>query len=70
MPNDVNIQDMATLLESIQHAFPQLAMDLNRNHPQPDLSMDIPQQPGNAFDLHINLQGDELHLIRRVGGVS
>lgn len=55
-------EDIATLFGSKQQAFPHLAMHLTRNHPHVDVSMEIPKQPGNAFDLNINLQGDELHM--------
>lgn len=53
---------MIRLFEEIRDAFPQLSMQLDQNPQNVDLELDIPQQPGLAFDMNLNLQGDELHL--------
>jgi hypothetical protein len=53
---------MVGLFEGIRDAFPRLSMTLELDPPNVDLNMDIPQQPGLAFDMNLNLQGDELHL--------
>jgi hypothetical protein len=53
---------MIRLFEEIRDAFPALSMRLDCEPAQVDLNMDIPQQPGLAFDVNLNLQGDELHL--------
>jgi hypothetical protein len=37
-------------------------MHLDEEPGRVDLAMDIPQQPGLAFEVDLNLQGDELHL--------
>src|SRR5262245_41140783 len=37
-------------------------MDLQQEHAHVDLNMDSREQPGLAFDVNLNLQGDELHL--------
>lgn len=50
------------LFHELRTAFPTLRMNLELEHPQLDLNMDIPQQAGLAFDVNLNLQGDELHL--------
>lgn len=47
----------------IQGLHPNLKMGIDDNHPQLDLTMDIPAQPGLTFNIHLNLQNeDELHL--------
>jgi hypothetical protein len=53
---------MIRLFEQIRQAFPHLSMRLDQEHAHVDLDMDIPRQPGLAFDVNVNLQGDELHL--------
>ena len=53
---------MIRLFEEIRDAFPALSMHLDPEPAQVDLNMNIPQQPGLAFDVNLNLQGDELHL--------
>jgi hypothetical protein len=58
----VDVEEVVRLFESIQHAFPQLTMRLERQHEHVELNMDIPRQPGLIFDVNVNLQGDELHL--------
>src|SRR4029450_3406437 len=50
------------LFEGIRAAFPQLRMELEREHREVDLNMDIPEQPLLPFAVNMNLQGDELHL--------
>ena len=38
-------------------------MKLDTHHPHLDVNMDIPKQPGLAFDVNLNFQNsDELHL--------
>ena len=53
---------MIRLFEEIRDAFPQLSMRLDQASRDVDLNMDVPRQPGLAFDVNLNLQGDELHL--------
>jgi len=55
--------DMIELFNKIKESFPHLDMKIDENHPHVDLNMDIPKQDGLSFDLNINLQGDELHLV-------
>ena len=62
MSTPVDTSAMIRLFEGIRDAFPWLSMRLDREPAQVDLSMDIPRQPGLAFDVNLNLQGDELHL--------
>jgi hypothetical protein len=50
------------LFDDVRAAFPDLAMHVHLEHPELDVRMDIPQQPGLAFTVNLNLQGDELHL--------
>ena len=50
------------LFRSIQESFPKLSITLNTDPGNVDVSLDIPAQPGLAFDVSVNLQGDELHL--------
>jgi hypothetical protein len=50
--------------ERIQGEFTNLAMELVREPEHVELEMNIPQQPGLLFDVHLNLQNvDELHLV-------
>ena len=62
MRKDVDRSAMIRLFEEIRDAFPRLSMRLDHDPPNVDLNMDIPQQPGLAFEVNLNLQGDELHL--------
>jgi len=62
MTADVDRLAMIRLFEEIRAAFPQLSMRLNEQHEHVDLYMEIPQQPGLAFAINLNLQADELHL--------
>ena len=62
MRKEVERSAMIRLFEEIRDAFPRLSMRLDENPPNVDLNVDIPQQPGLAFDMNLNLQGDELHL--------
>jgi len=48
----------------IEAEFPALSMSLVTDHPQVDVMLDIPAQPGLAFDVSLNLQNrDELHIV-------
>jgi hypothetical protein len=58
----VNREAVVALFQELQAAFRNLEMDLQREDPHLDVSMDIPQQPGLGFFVNVNLQGDELHL--------
>lgn len=62
MTADVDRLAMIRLFEEIRAAFPQLSMRLNEQHEHVELYMEIPQQPGLAFAINLNLQADELHL--------
>jgi hypothetical protein len=59
---DVDRSAMIRLFEDIRDAFPRLRMRLDDNPENVDLEMVIPQQLGLAFEINLNLQGDELHL--------
>lgn len=52
-----NCEEVAELFREVRGAFPGLRMDLQLQHPVFDLSLDIPQQPGLAFFVNLNLQG-------------
>ena len=58
----VDREAIVRLFRELQDAFPQLRMQLQLQDPHVDVSMDIPRQPGMAFFVNLNLQGDELHL--------
>jgi len=58
----VDGEAIVRLFREVQDAFPHLRMELRLQDPHVDLSMDIPPQPGLAFFVNLNLQGDELHL--------
>jgi len=61
MPNSNQIAKDA--FAAIQGMYPNLKMDIDEGHTQLDLAMNIPAQPGLAFNIHLNLQNeDELHL--------
>jgi hypothetical protein len=62
MRKAVDRSAMIRLFEEIRDAFPELVMRLEHNPANVDINMDILQQPGCAFDVNLNLQGDELHL--------
>lgn len=62
MKKHVDRTSMIALFEDVRARFPMLAMTLEREDPNVDLKMDVRQQPGLAFDVNLNLQGDELHL--------
>jgi hypothetical protein len=53
---------MVAVFEGIQAAFPTLRMAVQVDHPHVDVNVDIVRQPGLAFDVNLNQQGDELHL--------
>jgi hypothetical protein len=46
----------------LRNKFPDLHIELNRQDPHVDASLDIKKQPGLDFGLNINMQGDTLHL--------
>jgi len=54
------------IAERIKHEFSALSLEINLDDPNVDWSINIPKQSGLTFDLHLNRQGDELHL--SVGG--
>ena len=54
------------LIDDIRSAFPRLEINVQEDHPEVDLNIDIPCQRGLPFDINLNLQEDELHL--SVGG--
>ena len=51
-----------SIFEKIRAAFPALTMNLDLHPKNVDLEMDIPAQAELLFRVHLNLQGDELHL--------
>ena len=51
-----------TLADGLRAAFPSLTIKVRQDHPEVDLSIDIPRQGGLPFDINLNLQEDELHL--------
>ena len=55
-----------TLIAGLRAAFPRLDIKVQQDHPEVDLSINIPRQDGLSFDISLNLQEDELHL--NVGG--
>ena len=60
---DATKQDALRLFEELQAELPHLVMHINPNNTDVEVSVDVPQQPGLAFDIHLNLQnGDERHL--------
>ena len=62
MRREVDRVQVVRLFEQIRSRFPHLEMDLQLEHPDVDLNMDIPLQSGLGFEVNLNLQGDELHL--------
>jgi hypothetical protein len=58
----VDRAQIIALFEGIRAEFPTLQTQLQPEHAHVDLNMDIRKQPGLAFDVNLNLQGDELHL--------
>ena len=62
MGQNVDHEKIVALFEEIRALFPTLRMELQLDHPQLDLNMEARKQPGLAFDVNLNLQGDELHL--------
>ena len=58
----VDIERFNEAVDGIRRAFPSLRIEVDEDHPHVDASVDIPSQPGLAFDVNINLQNDELHL--------
>lgn len=57
----VNRDVIVALFQDIRAAFPHLEMDLQLEHRELDLNMDIPEQAGLVCGANLNLQGDELH---------
>lgn len=58
----VDKNEVVAPFERIQAEFPHLGMKLDYDDPNVDVSLTIPRQQGLAFDVAVNLQGDELHL--------
>ena len=58
----VDRQRVIAQFKSIQAAFPHLTMTLDTEPGNVDVALEIPNQSGLAFDVFVNLQGDELHL--------
>ena len=50
------------LIETIRSTFPALRMNVEAEHPEVDLLLDVPKQAGLDFAVNVNVQGDELHL--------
>lgn len=51
------------LFEDLRSELPGLRIEINPDDPNVEISVEIPQQPGLAFDVHLNFQNsDELHL--------
>lgn len=63
MTNQVDRAAIIALFEDVRAGFPKLMMALELDAPNVDLNMDVQKQPGLAFDVNLNLQGDELHLL-------
>jgi hypothetical protein len=55
-------QRIIALFRSIQESFSNLSMIVDTGPGNFDVSLAIPKQSGLAFDVFVNLQGDELHL--------
>ena len=62
MGNSVNMPEMTEVLEAIRASFPHLNMELKHNDKQVEMRMHIPRQRRLAFDVNVNLRGDQLHL--------
>lgn len=62
MTPHVDKEAVVQLFEKIRTSFPNLEMRLDAEPRGVDLAMDIPQQHGLSFPVHVSLQGDELHL--------
>ena len=58
----LEIERFNEAVERIRQTFPNLRIEIASDHPHVNASLDIPAQPGLAFDVNINLQNDELHL--------
>jgi hypothetical protein len=56
------VAETKRLFERIRAAHAHLHMDLDTEPRRVDLEMTIPEQQGLSFPLHLNQQGDELHL--------
>ena len=51
-----------TLFKEIQNEFPDITIELDKEHKHVDLAMEIPVQEGITHGINLNLQNDELHL--------
>ena len=52
------------LFTDLRSQLPDLQVAINPNDPNVEISVEIPQQTGLAFDVHLNFQNrDELHLV-------
>jgi hypothetical protein len=58
----IELERFRELLAIIRAEFPDLALSRTEQAEQVDAAVDIPVQPSLSFAMHINLQGDELHL--------
>jgi hypothetical protein len=54
------------LIDGLRAVFPRLEIEVQQDHPEVELSIDISRQAGLPFAMNLNLQEDELYL--RVGG--
>ena len=52
----------STVFKEIQNEFPDITMELDKEHEHVDLMMEIPEQEGITHGINLNLQNDELHL--------
>lgn len=59
---DLNRAIFLKLIEKLRKAFPSLEFRIDPGPANEDASADIAKQVGLAFDVHLSLQGDELHL--------
>jgi hypothetical protein len=58
-----NKENVIALFNAIISDFPNLSMRFEPDPKNVDVSIDIASQPGLPFDINLNLQGDELHLV-------
>ena len=54
--------EIREIFTEIQQEFPQLRMEYQPPSAADDLCLEIPEQPGLAFPVHLAHQGEELHL--------
>jgi hypothetical protein len=62
MNNESELKVFMRIAELIKSRFPHFQSQLTEEHPECAVMLDIPAQKGLSFKVHINLQGDELHL--------